>query len=718
MAAAVIGGLLLSAGTAAGGWVLSVAGDAPEVSELKPINKGQNSVVYAGDGSRLGLIDSDEVRTPISIRKMPKTMRSATVAIEDERFYSHNGIDVEGGLRALVRNVEEGEVTEGASTITMQLMRNIYIANPERDLERKIAEAQMALDYEKDHGKQQILQSYLNTAPYGTNQGRTAIGVQAAARVYFSEEPEDLTLPQSALLAGLPQAPSDNNPIQNPRGAIERRNDVLDSMADIGQLTEARAAVAKKSGLQLDPAGNLFDHREPYFFDYVQNELIKEYGVNTVRRGGLRVYSTVEPAMQEAGLQAIDSTLYYPDDPSSALVAIDPQNGEVKAMVSSSSYSDNQYNLAAQGKRQPGSTFKTFTLATAVSEGIDPNKTFYESKPLDIVDPVWGQWNVSTYSNSYSGTMSLVDATLASDNTVFAQLALDLGPDKVAEMAKALGVTTKLDGYPAETLGGLTLGVSPLEMASAYSTLAAGGIHRDPVAIRKVVFPDGAVDNPNQANPKRVMTEPAAYEVTKVLNANITGGTGTGAYTGCSGQAGKTGTTDNYTDGWFVGYQPNLATATWVGYPESNTISMTSVHGTTVAGGTFPATIWNQFYTNAAVPCESFPVPDEAMVWGDFGGNYTVSKKKKSNYDADAETDQEPAGSGKKKNGGNGGAAGDVNDPDQYAPGVGQDPAGTGGGDNGGGGNPAPTPAPTPPSSGGGGGGGGSPPSSGGVAPG
>ncbi|MFA9399637.1 MAG: transglycosylase domain-containing protein, partial [Acidobacteriota bacterium] len=483
--AAVIGGLLFSAAAAAGGWVLSIASDAPDVAKLKPTDKGQNSVVFAGDGSRLGLIDSDEVRTPISIEKMPKSVRNATIAIEDERFYSHNGIDVEGGLRALVRNVEEGKVTEGASTITMQLMRNLFIANPERDIERKIIEARMALDYEEDHSKRQILQSYMNTAPYGTNQGRTAIGIKAGARVYFSKEPEDLTLPQAALLAGLPQAPSDNNPIQNPAGARERRNDVLDSMAKIGQITEARAAVAKKSGLQLDPAGNLFDRREPYFFDYVQTELIKEYGVNTVRRGGLRVHTTVEPEMQEAGLAALSSSLYA-GGPSGALVAIDPRNGEVKAMVSSSSYSDNQYNLAAQGKRQPGSTFKTFTLATAISEGIDPSRTFYESKPLSINDPVWGPWDVSTYSDSYSGTVSVSAATLASDNSVFAQLALDVGPDKIAEMAEAMGVTTKLDGYPAETLGGLTIGVSPLEMASAYSTLANYGNRVEPYLISRI----------------------------------------------------------------------------------------------------------------------------------------------------------------------------------------------------------------------------------------
>ena len=692
-AAAVIGGLILTGALAAGGWVLGIASDAPDVSQMKPINKGQNSVIYAGDGSRLGLIDSDEVRTPISLDKIPKVIQDATIAIEDERFESHNGIDYEGGLRALVKNIESGEISEGASTLTMQLMRNLYITNPKRDFERKIMEAQMAFDYEKDHTKDQILQSYLNTAPYGTNQGRTAIGVEAASKVYFSTKPEKLTLPQAALLAGLPQAPTDYNPIQNPRGAKERRDEVLDAMASNDFITEARAKQAKAAGLQLNPVEGLFDREEPFFFDYVESELIDKYGVNTVRRGGLKVFTTVEPAMQEAGLAALSANLYA-GGPSGALVAIDPQNGEVKAMVSTASYDDNQYNLAAQGKRQPGSTFKTFTLAAAINEGMDPNTTYYESKPLDINDPVYGPWQVSTYSDSYAGTTSVAAATLASDNSVFAQLALDVGPDKVAEMAKALGIETKLDGYPAETLGGLSIGVSPLEMAGAYSTLAAGGLQRDPTAIRKVIFPNGDEDRPGQAKPERVMTEPAAYEVTKILNANITGGTGTGAFTGCSGQAGKTGTTDNFIDAWFVGYQPNLATATWVGYPESNDIS------TGISGGETPASIWNSFYNNAAVPCESFPIPAEPMVWSSFGGNYTVSPGTASEYGDDTEED---TGTTDENSDTPGDEAADPDNPDAYTPGAGgQAPAG---------GGPAPTPAPSTPAPS-------APPATGGVTPG
>lgn len=677
---AVVGGLILTVVMAAGGWVLSIAGEAPDVAGLKPIDKGQNSIVFAGDGSRLGLIDSDEVRTPVSLDQIPESLQQATIAIEDERFYSHNGIDYEGGLRALVRNLQAGEISEGASTITMQLMRNLFITNPKRDFERKIIEARMALDYEEANSKQKILQQYLNTAPYGTNEGRTAIGAEAASRVYFSQPVEDLNLPQSALLAGLPQAPSDYNPIQNPQGAKARRNEVIDSMADLGMITDERATAAKDSGLQLDPAGGLFDREEPFFFDYVETELIRKYGVNTVRRGGLRVYTTIEPALQDAGLNAIASNLYT-GGPAAALVAVDPGNGEIKAMVSSASYTDSQFNLAAQGKRQPGSTFKVFTLAAAIHQGIDPDTTYYESKPLNINDPVYGPWEVHTYGDSYRGTTSVAQATLYSDNSVFAQLALDVGPDNVADMAHELGIKTQLDGYPAETLGGLTIGVSPLEMTGAYSTIANGGVRRDPTAIEKVVFPNGDVDRPGRSKPVRVLSEAEAYEVTRILHGNITGGTGTGAYTGCSGQAGKTGTTDNQVDAWFVGYQPNLAAATWVGYPESNDIS------TGLDGGSVPASIWGSFFSGAGVPCESTPVPDEAIVWGDFAGGYTVSPDEESEFDPEADADEEDADNADADEGSDPSA-----NPDAYAPGVGQDPAG--------GGNPAPAPPADSPSGG------------------
>ncbi|MDQ2631058.1 MAG: transglycosylase domain-containing protein, partial [Actinomycetota bacterium] len=563
-------------------WVLDVAADAPSLSSCKRIDRGGNTVVYAADGSKLGVVASPEVRSLVSIDRIPKSVQLATVAIEDQRFYQHEGYDFEGIARAALKNLEEGEVVEGGSTITQQLVRNLCIENPERTVERKIVEAELAVEYTERHSRREILGSYLNIASYGTVEGSTAVGVGAAAKIFFSKPVWQLKLPEAALLAGLPQAPSEYNPLLNPRVAKARRNQVLRQMEKFGYVSETRARQAMAAGLRVNLDESYFEHREPFFFDYVENRLIDMYGAQKVRRGGLEVHTTIDPELQEVGLEAMRSALPYSEDPSAALVSVDPRNGHIRAMVSSADYESSQFNLAAQGRRQPGSTFKTFVLTTAVKQGIDPYSTYYASKPLDLYLPQWGHWTVATADEGYLGTVNLQQATIASDNTVFAQLDLDVGPKAVAHTAKAMGITTKLDGIPAEGLGGLRIGVSPLEMASAYGTLAAGGVHRKPVAVKKVVFPNGHVERPERSRPERVLSEPAAWEVTRLLQDNITEGTGTAAYTGCAGQAGKTGTTDEYTDAWFAGYQPNLSTAVWVGYPESNDISMTSVHGITV----------------------------------------------------------------------------------------------------------------------------------------
>ena len=608
-----------------GTYVLSVAAEAPPISQLKAIDQGSNSVVYAADGSRLGFIQSDEARTPVGIEKIPEDLQHATVSIEDERFYEHNGVDLEGITRAAFENIEAGEVRQGGSTITMQLARNLYIDDPARDLERKIKEAKIAEEIEEAHSKDWILENYLNTASYGTVNGRTAVGVEAAAQIYYSKRADDLDLPESAMLAGLPQSPSLYNPLQNPKSALERRNEVLGEMEKQGYISEPEYEDAIDEPINLDPSNRYERVREPYFFDFVEQQLIEEYGVNTVRKGGLKVQTTIDPRLQDAGREAIQNHLYYSTDPSAAVVAIDPDNGYVKAMASSGSYSDAQFNLAAQGHRQPGSAFKTFALTTAVRRGIDPDSTYYTSQPLNLNDPAFGHWEVSTYSDSYAGSVSLHQATLASDNTVFAQLALDLGPDAVADTASDMGIETELDGLPAETLGGLRLGVSPLEMANAYATLASGGIRNKPIAIKKVTFPNGQTDDLGDPDRERVFSDGVAYEVTQILEDNVDAGTGTAAGTGCGDEAGKTGTTDDFNDAMFIGYTPHLSTGVWVGYPDALR-SMYSVHGISVAGGTFPAEIWNDFMSVALDGhCEYFPEPDDPVDWIPFNGEYTSS---------------------------------------------------------------------------------------------
>ncbi len=674
--------LLAIAAIAIASWVLDVAADAPSLGSCKRIDKGGNTVVYAADRSKLGLIPSPVARSLVSIDKVPKSLQLATVAIEDQRFYQHGGVDYEGILRAALKDLEAGEPVEGGSTITQQLVRNLCIENPQRNLERKIVEAQLAIEYSEHHTRREILGSYLNIASYGTVEGSTAVGVGAASQIFFSKPVWKLQLPEAALLAGLPQAPSEYNPLLNPAAAKARRNQVLRQMEKLGYVSKARAERAMASGLRVELSDSWFRHRQPYFFDYVENKLIEKYGVNTVRRGGLEVQTTIDPELQRVGLEAMRSTLPYSTDPSSAFVSVDPRNGQIRAMVSSSRYGDSQFNLAAQGHRQPGSTFKTFVLTTAIKQGIDPYRTYYTSKPLDLWLPKWGHWTVHTADEGYLGTVNLQQATVASDNTVFAQLDLDVGPKAVAATAHAMGIASPLDGIPAEGIGGLRIGVSPLEMADAYATLASGGVHRDPVAIARVVFPDGRVDRPERPHPQRVLSRPVAWQVTRLLHDNITEGTGTAAYTGCPGQAGKTGTTDEYTDAWFAGYQPNLATVVWVGYPESNEISMSSVHGIIVFGGTFPAEIWHSLYSGAEVPCEEFAEPTQQISWAPYYGRYARSGP---NDNSSLSGSGSSGGSSKPPPGT---AAVGGYDPNAYAPGAGQEPL----------------PAPSPPQSGVGGG--------------
>jgi penicillin-binding protein 1A len=611
------------------GYVLAIASTAPDLAELKPQDKGEISVVYAADGSRLGFVQSDILRRVVPWDEMPVSLRRATVAIEDERFYKHEGVDVSAIVRAGIKNLESGETVQGGSTLTQQLVRALYIKDPQRNFARKIREAKLASELEKEHSKTWILHSYLNSVPYGTVEGRTAIGAEAAAVTFFDKHAKNLNLQESALLAGLTQAPSQYNPFRNPQAAAERRNEVLEKMLENGYITRLEYEEAASAPLHLKRGHRYVQRREPYFFDYVQEQLIERYGVGVVRRGGLRIYTTINPKMQDVARDAINAYWGDPAGPSSAIVAIDPANGKIRAMASSGTYGERRFNLAAQGHRQPGSAFKTFVLTAAIRQGVDPDSTTYTSKPLNIDDPEYGKWEVKTFGNSYSGSVSLTRATLSSDNTVYAQLILDIGPKAVCETAKLLGITTKLDCYPAEGLGGLTRGVTPLEMAGAYATLASGGVRHRPTGIQRVVFPDGKSESLAGGEGKRVLTDGQAAEVTRILEMNIQSGTGTSAYYGCP-SAGKTGTTDEAKDAWFVGYTPHLSTAVWVGYPDAG-IAMPGAQG-----GTYAAPVWHAFMQPAAGDdCDDFPEPTQAAEFQPFFGKYSSTGEPVTPYETD-----------------------------------------------------------------------------------
>src|SRR3954470_21712693 len=442
LAISVIVVLIILAGLSAIGYVVSIAAEAPPLDSLKPRDPGGFSIVYARDGHRLGVIQAHELRKAVTSSQIPKTLKQATVAIEDSRFYKHKGVDYVGVIRAAVKNLESGKTVEGGSTITMQLIRNLYITK-ERTYQRKIREAKLAEEYENEHSKASILTSYLNTVPYGTYGGQSAIGVWAAARMYFNKPVQKLTLAESAMLAGLPQAPSDYSPVRSPEAAKKRRNEVLHAMERQHLITPEDAQKAMAADLGINMSTYFQKRRESFFFDYVKDKLYQAFTPREVRRGGLRVYTTIDLTKQQAARESIAAELAGVG-PSSAIVTIDPKNGAILSMASSADYGKSKFNLPAQGHRQPGSSFKVMTLMTALRRGVDPNSTTYVSKPLDFNDPEWGPIKVKTYDGTYAGSINLVRATLRSDNSVYEQLALDLGPQQVEQTAYDLGITTKL----------------------------------------------------------------------------------------------------------------------------------------------------------------------------------------------------------------------------------------------------------------------------------
>jgi penicillin-binding protein 1A len=603
----VVGSLVAVAAGVGASWALSVYNSGPPLSSLQPVQKGRSSAIYAADGSLIGFIRSDSIRQPVPGRALPDSLREATVAIEDKNFHEHGAIDPEGIVRAAWKDVQAGAIVQGASTITQQLVRNLYIQNPEDTFSRKLRETRLAFELEEEHSKEWILNSYLNTAPYGTVGGQTAVGAEAAAQVYYSKPAKDLDLTESALIAGLPQAPSEYNPLLDPGAAMERRNDVLRVMEEQGYITTEEYSEAIEKGLGLDPGTKYQAIRDPFLFDLVQQQLIDRYGINTVRNGGLKAYTTIDPDLQARAEEAVASCgVCYPEGgPAAGLASVDPETGEIVALASTEGYaSEAQFNYAWQAHRQPGSSFKTFVLTTAIKQGIDPDSTYYDgSSPKTLDLPGGGTWTVNNSEGDGGGTLDLTSATWHSVNVVYAQLDLDVGSENVTETAEEMGITAPLESVPAEGIGGLAIGVTPLEMASAYATLANGGVHHDPTAISKVEFPNGKVDESGTDEGERVLSPGEAYEVTRILEGVITSGTGAGYTSTACTSAGKTGTSEEESDAWFVGYTPRFSTAVWVGHPQSREY--------TGYGGPTAGPIWQSYMESAQEgECEEFEVPE------------------------------------------------------------------------------------------------------------
>jgi penicillin-binding protein 1A len=585
-----------------------------------------NTYVYARDNhSVLAILRGDQARIPVQSNQISALMKHAIVAIEDKRFYEHRGVDLRGIVRAVWADVRNKSVVEGGSTITQQFVKN-SINQKEKTISRKLREAALAWQLEQRWTKDKILTAYLNTVYFGNR----AYGVEQASRIYFGHSARDMTWAEAALLAGVPQDPTLYDPVAHPGQARHRREVVLRALLDNHFITPrefraANAAAMPNPRRVILPSTH--GQAAQYFANYVTEQLVEHFGAKRVYGGGLRVKTTIDLGLQKIAREAVQATLPEDVGPDAALVALDPKTGGVLAMVGGRNYHESQYNLATQFQRQPGSSFKPIVLATAVRDGVSPSTTF-TSKPVTI-NADGRLWEVHNYEGEYLGPINLAQATTYSDNSVYSQLSSLLGPRNVRQTAWNLGIDPpskdsrgrlkhRLKGYFAIALG--AEGVSPLEMARAYTAFANGGLRVDgsmfgnrPRVVECLENSKKKCVEANQPVGRRVLTDDQAAVIDDLLQGVVRAGTGRAAQIPGWQIAGKTGTTEDYGDAWFVGFTPSLVAAVWVGYPDKLTPMLTEYHGRPVAGGTYPALIWKAFATKALAYLkrqpESFPTP-------------------------------------------------------------------------------------------------------------
>lgn len=552
-----------------------------------------SSQVFDSHGRLITTLHSDQNRLPIDINKVPQNLQNAFIAAEDNRFYEHIGIDPIGIFRAIFANLTNRGIAQGGSTITQQLAKNAFLSQ-EQTLKRKIQEAMLALEIEHKYSKKEILEMYMNQIYFG--QG--AYGIQTAAKTYFNKDVNELTLTQCAMLAGLPKSPNYYSPFNNLNEAKKRKNVVLDQMVKYGYVSAAEAEDAKNQDLGLSKSHQSKEADEyASFIDYVSQQVAKKYGDDALYKEGLKIYTTMDVDKQHAAVRAMRNLPNnYTDEngltqPQAAIVSIDPKTGHILAMVGGRG--QDSFNRASMAVRQPGSAFKPFVYLTALQHDMTPDTT------MDDQPVTYGSWSPKNAGGSYSGTMTLSDALAHSVNTIAVQLADKVGTKNIIANAKKMGITTldAKDDNLAMALGGLTKGVTPLEMASAYGTFANKGVHVKPTAIVKILDRDGNVLEDASTLEKeetktRVMSEREAYEMTTMLEGVIDHSTGTAAAIGRPA-AGKTGTTDDNKDAWFVGYTPDIVTAVWIG-DDTGSHSLGEIYG-----GTIPAEIWKDYMSSA-----------------------------------------------------------------------------------------------------------------------
>jgi penicillin-binding protein 1A len=570
----------------------------------------RTSVVYAADGSVLAEWHGEVDRTPVGVDDMAPALLDAVVVAQDPRFYEHPGVDL-GAVLASVWG-PDGEARSG-STITQHVVEEL---SPDEDggPGGRLRGALFAYELEAMEDKDRVLEAYLNLVYFGHG----AYGAEAAAQHYFDKPASALTLSESALLAGVVSAPSRYSPRVDPEAARQRRDDVLDAMESASFVTPSEADAARAAPILMSPVEDA-SLAAPHFVEWVKQDLIARLGAERVFEGGLEVVTTLDPAMQREAERAAREALPSADDPEVAVVSLDSRTGEVRAMVGGRDFRASQFNLAVQSRRQPGSAFKTFVLVAALEQGID-SQARYSAAPysVDVGDSVW---NVENHLGSYpSATLTLEDAVVHSVNAVFARLVMEIGPAAVADVASRMGIASEIEPVPAIALGGLEGGVSPLEMASAYGTLAADGSYVAPSGIVRVEDADGDVVYEPDRAPEVVLAEGVATEASRVLGEVVRRGTAAeAAYR--RDVAGKTGTTQSYRDAWFVGFSDELVTSVWVGFPEGQ-VEMSDVRGVRVTGSTFPVAVWRDFMEVAQPPggvddpgpVGSEPADDSAVV--------------------------------------------------------------------------------------------------------
>jgi penicillin-binding protein 1A len=585
--------LLLGAGVGIiGGAFYQIRKILPPEESLDNFKPLQGTKIYSSDNVLLASM-AHEDREPVRIEKIPRTMQQAVIAIEDERFYQHSGLDFRGLARAVWQNLRGGDLTQqGGSTITQQLARNIYLSQ-QKTLSRKLKETMLAVQIERNLSKKQILEMYLNQVYFGSR----AYGIQSAAKVYFGKDVKNLTLAECALLAGLPQRPSRLSPYRNRDAAVRRRNLVLDKMAELGYITPTRAAQAKQQGVRLahakEPQLSKF-YRAPFFVNYVVEHLRDTYGDDLIYKGGLHVITSLSWKMQQAAEKALVEGVRrnrWRNIHDGALVCIDPHTGYIRAMVGGVDFQKNQFNIAAQARRQPGSAFKLFVYTAAIdSQGWNSGKVVSaRARSVRQADGKW--WTVSSHSRRKAGSLPILHAFAFSDNPAAVNTLMEIGASTVVDYAQRLGISSPLRAYPSLALGASE--VTPLELTSAYGVFAARGIRAEPIAVRQVKSPDGEMMEDGSPRLHRVKLQPETIAVMNQLTqAVVQWGTGRAAGV-VSGAHGKTGTTDDYTDAWFVGYTRDLVTGVWLGNRDNSRMRRSSY------GGDVAAPIWGAFMREA-----------------------------------------------------------------------------------------------------------------------